>query len=119
MLLTFLRAIAVRAQQVVPTHGERDQHRILGVVDLRQLFTEDAWTDAMFWSELAERDSRHYVVAAADDDLAGYAGLCAYASGEAYVQTKDDQGGRAEAERALVLAPASAEAKSLLERASR
>ena len=41
------------------------------------------------------------------------------ALGEAYVQTKDDQGARAEAERALVLAPASAEAKSLLERASR
>jgi tetratricopeptide (TPR) repeat protein len=41
------------------------------------------------------------------------------ALGEAYLQTKDDQGAKAEAERALVLAPASAEAKRLLELASR
>ena len=36
------------------------------------------------------------------------------ALGEAYLQTKDDQGAKAEAERALVLAPESAEAKRLL-----
>jgi [ribosomal protein S18]-alanine N-acetyltransferase len=61
---------------------------IPAVMDLeRQLFTEDAWSDAMFWSELAERDSRHYVVAEDTGDVVGYAGLCAYLSGEAYVQT--------------------------------
>jgi [ribosomal protein S18]-alanine N-acetyltransferase len=53
----------------------------------RVLFVEDAWTDTMFWSELAEHDSRHYVVADIDGSVVGYAGLCAYRSGEAYVQT--------------------------------
>jgi [ribosomal protein S18]-alanine N-acetyltransferase len=53
----------------------------------RRLFTDDAWTDTMFWSELAEHRSRHYVVADDDGALVGYAGLCAYRSGEAYVQT--------------------------------
>lgn len=53
----------------------------------RQLFTEDAWTETMFWSELAEHDSRHYVVAEVAGTVVGYAGLCAYKSGEAYVQT--------------------------------
>ena len=52
-----------------------------------QLFAEDAWSDTMFWSELAQRDTRWYVVAVRDDDLVGYAGLCAYAPDEAYVQT--------------------------------
>ena len=50
------------------------------------LFVEDAWSETMFWSELAERESRHYVVAVDGDDVVGYAGLCAYAA-EAYVQT--------------------------------
>ena len=53
----------------------------------RALFVDDAWTDAMFWSELAEAASRHYVIAVDDDELIGYAGLCAYDAGEAYVQT--------------------------------
>ena len=53
----------------------------------RELFAEDSWTDTMFWSELAERDTRWYVVAVDDDDVVGYAGLCVYAPGEAYVQT--------------------------------
>ena len=52
-----------------------------------ELFAEDSWTDTMFWSELAERDTRWYVVAVDDDDVVGYAGLCVYAPGEAYVQT--------------------------------
>ena len=39
--------------------------------------------------------------------------------GEAYLQIKDAGAARTEAERALVLAPASADAKGLLERASR
>lgn len=53
----------------------------------RELFVDDAWSETMFWSELAERDTRHYVVAADGDDVVGYAGLCAYDAGEAYVQT--------------------------------
>ncbi|HET6818531.1 MAG TPA: ribosomal protein S18-alanine N-acetyltransferase [Mycobacteriales bacterium] len=53
----------------------------------RELFVEDAWTETMFWSELAEPDTRHYVVASDGEDLVGYAGLCAYDAGEAYVQT--------------------------------
>jgi ribosomal-protein-alanine N-acetyltransferase len=54
------------------------------------LFEAEAWSAAMFWSELAERDSRHYYVACPVDDadvVAGYAGLCAYGNDEAYVQT--------------------------------
>ena len=53
----------------------------------RTLFVDDAWTDTMFWSELAEPASRHYVVALDDEQLVGYAGLCAYDAGESYVQT--------------------------------
>jgi ribosomal-protein-alanine N-acetyltransferase len=54
----------------------------------RELFVEDAWTDTMFWSELAQRDTRLYLV---EDDEQGavcaYAGLCTYAPHEAYIQT--------------------------------
>jgi ribosomal-protein-alanine N-acetyltransferase len=54
----------------------------------QDLFAEDSWTDTMFWSELAQRDTRLYLV---EDDEQGavcaYAGLCAYAPHEAYVQT--------------------------------
>ena len=53
----------------------------------RVLFAEDAWTDTLFWSELAERASRFYLVAAEVDDVVGYAGLCVYSSDQAYVQT--------------------------------
>ena len=66
---------------------------IPGVLRLEErLFAEDAWNDAMFWSELAERESRHYVVAAAADadkdvEVVGYAGLCAYAADQCFVQT--------------------------------
>ena len=52
-----------------------------------ELFAEDAWSDAMFWSELAERETRHYVVADDDDVVVGYAGLCVYSADVAYVQT--------------------------------
>lgn len=43
----------------------------------RALFPDDAWSAETFWSELAQDDSRHYVVAAdpAGNDLQGYAGL--------------------------------------------
>jgi ribosomal-protein-alanine N-acetyltransferase len=52
----------------------------------RELFADDAWSDTMFWSELAERDTRTYVVAV-DGDVVGYAGLCTYDGGVSYVQT--------------------------------
>jgi [ribosomal protein S18]-alanine N-acetyltransferase len=53
----------------------------------KRLFVDDAWTDTMFWSELAEPATRHYVVAVDGENVVGYAGLCAYNAGEAYVQT--------------------------------
>jgi ribosomal-protein-alanine N-acetyltransferase len=52
-----------------------------------ELFGDEAWTDAMFWSELAARDTRHYLVAEDDGRVVGYAGLCAYTPEETYVQT--------------------------------
>lgn len=52
------------------------------------LFGPEAWSDTMFWSELAEHTTRSYVVAVDDaDQVLGYAGLCAYPPHEAYVQT--------------------------------
>ena len=53
------------------------------------LFADDPWTAGMFWSELAQPDTRHYVVAvppAGEDDIVGYAGL-AVLGDESYVQT--------------------------------
>lgn len=57
-----------------------------------ELFPEDAWSEGMFWSELAHargpRATRHYVVAQDPDDdrIVGYAGLAA-AGGLGDVQT--------------------------------
>jgi ribosomal-protein-alanine N-acetyltransferase len=53
----------------------------------RELFGAEAWSDTMFWSELAEHTSRWYLVAEDDGAVVGYAGLCAYPPHEAYVQT--------------------------------
>src|SRR5665811_536201 len=54
----------------------------------RELFGDEAWSDTMFWSELAQRDTRLYLVEAGDrDEVTAYAGLCAYAPHEAYIQT--------------------------------
>jgi ribosomal-protein-alanine N-acetyltransferase len=55
----------------------------------RELFGDEAWTDTMFWSELAQRDTRMYLVqdGEADGRLTAYAGLCSYPPHEAYVQT--------------------------------
>lgn len=50
------------------------------------LFGTDAWSESMFWSELATADTRHYLVALDADEIVGYAGLCVY-SDEAFVQT--------------------------------
>jgi ribosomal-protein-alanine N-acetyltransferase len=52
-----------------------------------ELFGDEAWSDSMFWSELAERDTRLYLVDEADGVVAAYAGLCSYAPDEAYIQT--------------------------------
>jgi ribosomal-protein-alanine N-acetyltransferase len=52
----------------------------------RRVFPEEPWSARLFWSELGQLDTRHYVVALRDDDLIGYAGLCAYPD-EAFVQT--------------------------------
>lgn len=59
-----------------------------------ELFAEDAWSEAMYWSELAERESRYYLVAVDGEDVVGYAGLCAYATDVAYVQTIGVTGSR-------------------------
>jgi ribosomal-protein-alanine N-acetyltransferase len=52
-----------------------------------ELFGDEAWSDAMFWSELAQRDTRFYLVEETDGAVSAYAGLCAYAPHEAYIQT--------------------------------
>lgn len=52
-----------------------------------ELFGDESWTDTMFWSELAERATRMYLVEEDDGGVCAYAGLCAYAPHEAYVQT--------------------------------
>lgn len=59
-----------------------------------ELFGAESWSEALFWSELAEQQTRHYVVAVDGDDVVGYAGLCAYAPHEAYVQTVGVAGAR-------------------------
>ncbi|HEU5033671.1 MAG TPA: ribosomal protein S18-alanine N-acetyltransferase [Mycobacteriales bacterium] len=51
------------------------------------LFTDDPWSAAMFREELGAHDTRHYLVATAADEVVGYAGLCAYADDQAFVQT--------------------------------
>jgi ribosomal-protein-alanine N-acetyltransferase len=51
-----------------------------------ELFGAEQWSAAMFWSELAQRDTRYYRVAVdADGRVIGYAGLCTYGD-EAWVQ---------------------------------
>jgi len=50
------------------------------------VFDVDPWTPEMFWSELAQGDSRYYLAALVDGSIAGYAGL-AVAADEAYIQT--------------------------------
>jgi ribosomal-protein-alanine N-acetyltransferase len=52
-----------------------------------ELFGDEAWSDTMFWSELAERTTRMYVVEEDDLGVCAYAGLCTYAPHEAYIQT--------------------------------
>jgi ribosomal-protein-alanine N-acetyltransferase len=51
-----------------------------------QLFQPEPWSARLFWSELGQLDTRHYVVALNEGALVGYAGLCDYPD-EAFVQT--------------------------------
>ena len=61
------------------------------------LFGAEHWSPRLFWSELAQADTRWYLVAAgADGDVLAYGGLCAYPD-EGYVQNlavRRDQQGR-------------------------
>ncbi len=50
------------------------------------VFSPEPWTERLFWSELGQLDTRHYVVALSDGAVVGYAGLCDYPD-EAFVQT--------------------------------
>lgn len=60
---------------------------IPAVLELEEaLFAPDCWSAELFWSELAQRDLRHYLVAAEGAEVVGYGGLAAYGD-EAYVQT--------------------------------
>jgi ribosomal-protein-alanine N-acetyltransferase len=57
----------------------------------RELFGAESWSEAAFWSELAQPDSRYYVVAEdaaqpAADRFVGYAGLAVFGD-EAHVLT--------------------------------
>ena len=52
----------------------------------QELFPPEPWSARLFWSELGQLDTRHYVVARAGSDLVGYAGLCDDPD-EAFVQT--------------------------------
>jgi ribosomal-protein-alanine N-acetyltransferase len=51
-----------------------------------ELFAPDTWTAAMYRDELAQTDTRHYLVAEDDGAVVGYAGLIAY-DDEAHVAT--------------------------------
>jgi ribosomal-protein-alanine N-acetyltransferase len=61
----------------------------------QELFAPECWSASLFWSELAQADTRHYLVAEEVGEIVGYAGLCVYPD-EAYVQTlgvrRSDQG---------------------------
>jgi ribosomal-protein-alanine N-acetyltransferase len=59
---------------------------IEAVSALEDALFDDAWTTEMFWNELAQGDSRTYVVAVEGEEIVGYAGLAAMPD-EAYVQT--------------------------------
>jgi ribosomal-protein-alanine N-acetyltransferase len=51
-----------------------------------ELFSPEPWSERLFWSELGQLDTRHYVVAVSGEQVVGYAGLCDYPD-EAFVQT--------------------------------
>lgn len=51
-----------------------------------RVFTADPWSAELFWSELAQRGSRHYLVARRAGRIIGYAGL-AVQRDESFIQT--------------------------------
>ena len=51
-----------------------------------ELFADEPWSARLFWSELGQVDTRHYVVALDGEQVVGWAGLCDYPD-EAWVQT--------------------------------
>jgi len=52
----------------------------------KRVFGMDSWSPELFWSELAQGRSRHYLVALAEGAVVGYGGL-AINDTESYVQT--------------------------------
>jgi ribosomal-protein-alanine N-acetyltransferase len=52
----------------------------------QQCFAPGDWSAETFWSELAQGETRHYLLARDVAEVVGYAGLAA-GDGEAYVQT--------------------------------
>jgi [ribosomal protein S18]-alanine N-acetyltransferase len=52
----------------------------------RELFGIEAWSSSTFRSELADKETRYYLVATEDDRVVGYAGLAILAH-EAHVLT--------------------------------
>lgn len=52
----------------------------------RELFAPEPWSERLFWSELGQVDTRHYLIALNGAQVVGYAGLCDYPD-EAFVQT--------------------------------
>jgi ribosomal-protein-alanine N-acetyltransferase len=64
-----------RGEEVVLRDLEWTDLARLAVLE-EQLFADDAWSEATWWSELAGRPRRDYVVATTPDGaIAGYAGL--------------------------------------------
>lgn len=57
-----------------------------------ELFGEESWSAAAYWNELAETETRHYVVALDGAELVGYAGLAVFGD-EAHVLTIGVTGG--------------------------
>ncbi|PZS08994.1 MAG: ribosomal-protein-alanine N-acetyltransferase [Acidimicrobiales bacterium] len=54
----------------------------------RELFGTEQWSEAMFWSELAQHDTRWYRLTRDDyGRVLGYIGLCVYSTEQAWVQT--------------------------------
>jgi ribosomal-protein-alanine N-acetyltransferase len=51
-----------------------------------EIFGTDGWSPELFWSELAQSELRHYLVAEQAGRIVGYAGLAAWAA-ESWVQT--------------------------------
>lgn len=57
------------------------------IADLEaRIFAEDAWSEELFWSELAQAETRHYVAATTAGRIVGYAGLAVHGD-ESFVQT--------------------------------